>query len=81
MIFIKPIIVLLKNQFHFLLNIAKSLVLIQGLHPLRLEVAGGSQGENRKMKCHVEILRPTGRLPRGREAAGFRCSFRLRKHF
>lgn len=58
----KPITVLFKSQFHFLSNTAKSLVLIQGLQPLRFEVAGGSQGEEGKINAAwtTETLRRQG---------------------
>lgn len=56
-IFIKAVTVLFKNQFPFLLTMAKSLVFIQGLQPLRFDVVDGSQGERGKgkIKCHLGV--------------------------
>lgn len=68
MIFIKPVTLLFENQGHFLLNMAKSLVLIQGLWHLRFKVAGsGLQGERKKIKCHLGVLRHLA----GRNSKGF----------
>ena len=47
MIFINSLIVLFENQFHFLLNMAKSVVLTQGLQRLRFDLADESQGDTR----------------------------------
>lgn len=81
MIFINPLIVLFENQFHFLLKMAKSVVLTQGFQCLRFDLADKSQGETREIKTPCGCTKMPQGTPVGRGAGGSEVLFQVKDVF